>query len=143
MTVAIDTNIISSLWSGLPAFSTPARVSLQRAGQREALIIAPVVYAELAATPGWELAGVDAFLRDAGIDVDWDLDRAVWRLAALAYRGYSERRRRDRGSAAPRRMLADFVIGAHAEQMADALLTFDRRIYRAAFPSLTIISPDD
>ncbi|HEX5502317.1 MAG TPA: hypothetical protein VFW96_06815, partial [Thermomicrobiales bacterium] len=102
MTVAIDTKIISSLWSGLPAFSTPARVSLQRAGQREALVIAPVVYAELVAAPGRELAAVDTFLRDAGIDVDWNLDRAVWRLAALAYRDYGERRRRDRGSAAPR-----------------------------------------
>jgi predicted nucleic acid-binding protein len=142
MTVAIDTNVISGLWSGLPALSTPARVSLQRAGQRDALVIAPVVYAELAAAPGRDLAAVDAFLRDAGIDVDWDLDREVWRLAALAYRGYAERRRRERGGAESRRILADFVIGAHAEQMADALLTFDRRIYRAAFPSLTIITPE-
>lgn len=142
MTWAIDTNVFVYLWSATSADVALAQASLGRASARGPLVIAPVVYAELVAAPGRDPAAVDTFLHDAGIDVDWDLDPAVWRLAALAYRGYSERRRRDRGSSLPRRILADFVIGAHAQQMADALLTFDQRTYRAAFPTLTIISPE-
>jgi predicted nucleic acid-binding protein len=40
----------------------------------------------------------------------------------------------------PRRILADFVIGAHALRRAYALLTLDDRLYRLAFPRLEIMS---
>jgi predicted nucleic acid-binding protein len=35
---------------------------------------------------------------------------------------------------------ADFLIGAHAFRNGLALLTFDARIYRAAFPRLSIFT---
>ena len=37
-------------------------------------------------------------------------------------------------------MLADFLIGAHAQVRAYRLLTMDERIYKAAFPTLKIAS---
>src|SRR6266540_4249231 len=141
MTTAIDTNVFADLWSGASELSAPARMALERASSRGALVIAPAVYAELIALPRRDPAAVDRFLRDTRIGIDWNLDEAVWRTAALAYRGYSERRRRDRGSSQPRRILADFIIGAHALHIATALLTSDRNIYQAAFPSLTIVVP--
>ena len=48
-------------------------------------------------------------------------------------------RRRRHGEAGPRRILADFVIGAHAIEKGYRLLTLDDRIYRAAFPDLKIV----
>lgn len=39
-------------------------------------------------------------------------------------------------------MPRDIRIGAHAVTLAAALLTFDRRIFRPAFPSPTILDPD-
>ena len=39
------------------------------------------------------------------------------------------------------KILADFLIGAHAEAEADALITRDPRPYRSYFPSLVLISP--
>jgi predicted nucleic acid-binding protein len=33
------------------------------------------------------------------------------------------------------------VIGAHALHRASSLLTFDQRIYRAAFPTLNVVVP--
>jgi AbrB family looped-hinge helix DNA binding protein len=37
-----------------------------------------------------------------------------------------------------RRILAEFLIGAHAHARGDRLLTLDERAYRAAFPALAI-----
>lgn len=39
----------------------------------------------------------------------------------------------------PRRILADFLIGAHALQRGAALLTLDDRVYRAAFPNVRLV----
>ena len=141
MATAIDTNIFVDLWTGTDAAVRRAQVSLERAGEQGPLVIAPVVYAELIAAPGRTVGAVDTFLQDTQVTVDWVLDEPVWRTAALAYRGYAERRRRQRDDPGPRRILTDFIVGAHAVHFATALLTFDQALYRAAFPSLTLIVP--
>ena len=142
MATAIDTNIFVDLWTGTDTAVRRAQASLERAGEQGPLVIAPVVYAELIAAPGRDIEAVNTFLQDTHITVDWLLDEPVWRTAALAYRGYAERRRGQRGDPGPRRILTDFIVGAHALHFATALLTFDQAIYRAAFPTLTIIVPD-
>jgi predicted nucleic acid-binding protein len=40
----------------------------------------------------------------------------------------------------PRRILTDFLIGAHALVRGFTLLTFDQRLYAAAFPELNILA---
>jgi predicted nucleic acid-binding protein len=105
------------------------------------ILVSAPVYAELAAAPGRETAAVDEFLHRTGIEVDWALDERTWRLAATAFGAYAGRRRLA-GEAGPRRILADFVIGAHASRYASALLTLDRRIYRTAFPDLEVLTPE-
>jgi predicted nucleic acid-binding protein len=65
------------------------------------------------------------------------LNEAVWRAAGRAFQEYVTRREKQRVSG-PRRILADFLIGAHAMQNGFQLLTLDNRLYRAAFPRLTI-----
>lgn len=118
-----------------------ARLSLNEARQRGALTVSAPVYAELVAAPGRGVQAVDAFLLRARIEVDWTMSERVWRVAAVAFRGYAERRRSQPGDPGPRRILADFVIGAHALYSASALLTLDQRIYRAAFPELEVLVP--
>jgi predicted nucleic acid-binding protein len=45
------------------------------------------------------------------------------------------RKQRDKGA---RRILADFIIGAHAFTNGFRILTLDEGLYRSAFPSLAI-----
>ncbi len=93
----------------------------------------------MAAAPGGDAEALDTFLERAGVRVDWAMGEDVWREAARAYGGYAERRRAQPDNRGPRRILADFVVGAHALLHASALLTFDRRLYHAAFPDLEVL----
>jgi hypothetical protein len=80
---------------------------------------------------------VSSFFDETGIGVDWELPEQVWRLAGRAFQAYAERRRKQRDQGA-RRILADFVIGAHAAVNGCRLLTLDDRQYRSSFPTLAI-----
>lgn len=137
MITAIDSNVLIALWNEDDTLNTLARAALDGALGRGNLVIAAPVFAELLAAPSRTEDFLDAFFRDTGIDVDWSLSQAVWRSAGLAFHEYVARRGKQRDSG-PRRILADFLIGAHAMQNGFRLLTLDNRLYRAAFPRLTI-----
>jgi predicted nucleic acid-binding protein len=139
MTTAVDTNVIVALWDRDTKLNSAAQLALDAALGRGGLIIAAPVFAELMACPGRDEAFVDMFCREAGIAIDWNLDEAIWRTAGRAFQAYAARRRRH-GESGPRRILADFVIGAHAVQKGFSLLTLDDRLYRSAFPSLKIVT---
>ena len=137
MTTAIDTNIIIALWDADPTLSAAAEAALEAAFRRGNLVVAAPVFAELLAAPGRTETFVNRFLDETGIAVDWDLDERTWRAAGRAFQSYAERRRKQR-TQEPRRILADFLIGAHADQRSYRLLTLDERLYQASFPKLVI-----
>ena len=137
MTTAIDTNIIVALWDVEPAVTLAARGALEAAFRRGSLIASAPVFAELIAAPGRTETFVSTFFEETGIAVDWQLTEAIWRAAGRSFRGYIERRRKHRDPGA-RRILADFLIGAHAVVNGYRLLTLDVHLYRAAFPTLKI-----
>ena len=137
MTTAVDTNVVIALWDRDATLSLAAQNALDAAFNRGTLIAAAPVFAELIAAPGRSEKFVGSFFEETGIGVDWELSEQIWRLAGRAFQAYAERRRkqRDRGA---RRILADFIIGAHAFANGFRLLTLDEGLYRAAFPSLAI-----
>lgn len=137
MITAVDTNVIVALWDMDPSLNSAAQSALDRALGRGGLTISAPVFAELLACPGRHETFLDKFLQDTGIAIDWDLDESVWRTAGRAFQAYAVRRRKQ-GDSGPRRILADFVIGAHAAQRGFELLTLDDRMYRTAFPWLKI-----
>ena len=137
MTTAIDTNVIVALWDKDDAVNSAAQSALDAALRRGHLVLPPPVFAELLACPGRTEEFLDAFLKDTGISVDWNLDEAIWRTAGRAFQRYAARRRKQR-DAGPRRILADFLIGAYALKKRCYLLTLDDRLYRVSFPGLTI-----
>lgn len=136
MRTALDTNIISAIWTkedNLPEILRQLQMSRRLGG----LVICPVVYVELCAHPHATVKEVQRFLADTNIAVDWELPREAWDAAANAFSQYAQRRRQSRDGS-PKHMPADFIIGAHASWMADRLLTLDMRRYRADFPRLHI-----
>lgn len=141
MRTAVDTNVFSALLSGDPDSVPDAQSALEGVGSAGPLVVSPAVYAELAAGRASEI--VDDLFSDKGIEVDWHLGEKVWRDAGARYGRYARDRRRQAGDPGPRRILADFLIGAHAVHAADALLTSDLRIFASYFPELRIISPAD
>ena len=137
MTTVIDSNVLIELWDPDQASHNQARNSLDAALAQGGLVVPAPVFAELMAAPGRTEAFLNTFFQDTSIRVDWELGERVWRVAGRAFRDYAARRRSLDG---PRRILADFLIGAYAMQNGYQLLTLDRRLYRAAFPELKIAS---
>jgi len=138
MTTAIDTNVIAAPWQSDPTLSLPAQHSLDAALQIGGLVVCAPVYSELLAFRGRDEVSLDEFFADTGVLIDWNLSESMWRVAGLANQRYAERRRKH-GESGPRRILADFLIGAHALDRDYQLLTADDRFYRIAFPRLRVV----
>jgi len=139
MTTSLDTNVVVAFWGPDSSLSLAVQTALESAFSHGNLTVAAPVFAELVAGPGRTEDFVNGFFEDTGIAIDWELGEEVWRSAARAFRGYAERRRKHR-DLGTRRILADFLIGAHAASHGYRLLTMDERLYRAAFPTLKIQS---
>jgi len=137
MRSALDTNILIALWSATPEF-TKSRDLLIQARSAGGLVICCLVYGELLAQPGIKAGFVDEFLTNTGIEVDFHLSREIMTLASGAHAAYTLRRRQAAGSE-PRRILTDFVIGAHAIKRADRLISFNSKDFRLNFPKLAML----
>ncbi len=136
MKTALDTNILSSLWSNEPT-APNLRIHLNHARLEGSLLLGPVAYAEALAHPTITLDRFHEFLADTQIQTSFEMQEGVWINAGLRYRSYAARRRRSSGEE-PRRMLADFLVGAHALQYAERLMTLDTARYRRDFPDLPL-----
>ncbi len=136
MKTALDTNILSNLWSAQP-MEAAIRSALRKLEQGGPLVISPAVYAEALAHPTYSEDGVRNFLEVTGITIDFPLSNSAWTEAGRRYREYAIRRRQSQAEP-PRRLLADFLVGAHALLQADQLLTLDVKFYRTNFPELAL-----
>lgn len=139
MITAVDTNVFVALWDADHALNAVAHSTLEMALDRGRITLAAPAYAELMAGPGRTEEFLDDFCSETGISVDWDLGEKIWRDAGVAFQRYADRRRKH-GEPGPRRILTDFLIGAHAMHKASQLLTLDNRIYKAAFPRLSVVT---
>ena len=137
MRTAIDTNVLSALWSKESRASDIAK-ELGHAKTEGGLVVGGPVYAELLAYPKATESFVNGFLADTGIDVDFEFQRPVWLEAGRRFARYAKRRRKS-ALQGPRRLLADFIIGSHALTQADRLMTLDPQRYKLDFPELKLI----
>lgn len=129
----VDSNVLLDLLTGDPEWAAWSTNALRDAGAVGALVINPLVYAEVA--PHFERVEdqddalpSDAFLREA----------VPWEAAFLAGRAFLAFRRRGGRRTT---VLPDFLIGAHAAVRGYALLTRDPRRYRQHYPTVRLISP--
>ncbi len=133
MITAIDTNILLDILVPNEDFYEISAGALEDAASEGSLVISDIVYAELCIHFATQ-RDCDAFLENNEIRVQ-ALVREAHFLASRAWRIY-----RQQGGKRSR-ILADFLIGAHAQKQASRLLSRDRGFYRKLFPSLDLHDP--
>ena len=137
--ISVDSNVLIALISQNNATSGPAIAAFQKATATSPSYVCGAVFSEMLGFPGRNSDDMQEFITALGIELDWKMEKADWVAAGDAYREYVARRQTSSGGL-PRRMVTDFLIGAHASVRGYTLLTADKRLYGAAFPKLRMKS---
>ncbi|TSA80589.1 type II toxin-antitoxin system VapC family toxin [Deinococcus detaillensis] len=133
MSTALDSNVLLSLWNAEPAAPKLA-AALDRLATQGRLVVCGAVYAELSGF----YPDLDVLLRTYGVSADPQMPLIAWRRAGVAHTAYSARRRAS-GGGLPRRILTDFLVGAHASTFGHALLTLNTGDY-GDFPEVPLLT---
>jgi predicted nucleic acid-binding protein len=133
---ALDSSVLLDVLGADPRFGPASREALRKAHDAGALATCEVVWAEVRAFFGSDDSFNEAF-RALGIAFE-PLSQEAALLAGRLWRARRELTRRPQGR---QRVVADFLIGAHASLQADALLSRDRGFYREYFRNLRVIDP--
>ncbi len=130
----VDSNIFLDILNADPTWSRWSEQQLAHCAQSGQLFANHVVAAEI--SPQFSSAdAVETFFSLAGVEIQ-TMSFASSFLAGIAHRAY-----RLRGGVYPS-ILADFLIGAHAQCLRLPILTRDARRYRTYFPDLDLITPE-
>jgi predicted nucleic acid-binding protein len=134
ISTVVDTNVLIDVLGPASAFRTWSLSALELCRDEGELILNPIIWAELAASPLSE--------PEINLAFGWlGLKRESLSYEAAYQAGKAHYAYR-RAGGLRERTLPDFLIGAHATVRAHRLLTRDAARYRAYFPALSIISPD-
>jgi predicted nucleic acid-binding protein len=131
--ISLDTNVIFSALNPRDSNHREAQALLNR-HSLQAFCICPIVHAELRASAVWP--ALRAWLKLQGVTVIWELPEVVWDNAGISYGKYAIQRR---SGVLPRRLVADFLIAAHAAHHGLEVLTFDDTVLKAVFQEVTLL----
>jgi len=130
---AVDTSVLLDVFTADRAHLDRSRDALRQSIARGRIVSCEIVWAEVAA-----FFPDSAAARDALDTVGLDFEAMSVESALAAGTAWSEYRR---SGGSRKRVIADFLIGAHAIGSADRLLTRDRGFYRSYFSGLEILDP--
>ncbi len=133
MITAIDTSILIDVFRDDPTYGRQSASKLRSCMADGKLVACEVVWSELAAM--FPVTGeLESHMERLQIEF-LGMTQGASRLAGLHWKSYLER------GGKRTRVIADFLIAAHAQAQCDQLLTRDQGFHRDYFRELTVISP--
>lgn len=133
MITAVDTSILIDVFGADARFGASSAEALRRCLNEGALVACDVVWSETRAAFSSDEEFVRA-VQALGIGFSAPSEQAAV-LAGAAWKKY-------RAAGGKRdRVMADFLIGAHAASQCERLLTRDRGYYKKYFSGLRIVDP--
>ena len=134
MITAVDTNVLLDVFTNDPAFGLGSARTLRKCLAEGALVACDVVWAEtLSVFPN------DRLFENVMDELQIAFSPTPAQAAVRAGRLW--RAARERKTPRRERVVADFLVAAHAAECADRLLTRDRGFYRAHFKGLALVDP--
>ena len=129
----VDTNVLVDVLQNDPRWADWSIAQLRAQSKLHALVINPVIYAEMSLSFS-TLEALDHVVLTMALELR-EIPRPALFLAAKAYALY----RRRGGSKA--QVLPDFFIGAHAAVVGWPVLTRDASRFKTYFPTLDVMAP--
>lgn len=131
--LSLDANVLLALWRPEPN-ALAVSSALGTFASRQRLVLSGPAYGELYGF----YPNLKQQLTTLGVQVMPDMPVAAWQRAGEAHAAYA-RRRRQSGGGVPRRILTDFLIGAHASAHGLSLFTLNTADY-ADFPEVPLLT---
>lgn len=131
--VLVDSNVILDILTEDPRWFTWSAEALRRAGDRNRLVINPIIYAEVSSR-FTRIEDLDAAIPATSFEREAIPFTAAFPAAkvSIAYR---------QKGGTHHSTLPDFFIGAHAAVAGYQLITRDRGRFKTYFPTVTLIEP--
>ena len=133
MITAVDTSVLIDVFGADPRFGQPSANRLRLCLNEGAVIACAVVWGETRAAFSSDEDFVRA-LHTLGVGFSAQTEQASM-LAGTVWKKYRA------GGGKRDRVIADFLIGAHATSQCDRLLTRDRGYYKKYFAGLVVVDP--
>jgi predicted nucleic acid-binding protein len=131
--IAVDSSVLLDMLTDDPRFAAASSTSIEQALGAGGVVVCDAVVAEVQAMLATSENAMNV-LGEIGIHYLPTSEQSAVRA------GFMQRRFRDRGGRRER-VVADFLIGAHAMMQCDALITRDASFYRDYFKGLKVIVP--
>jgi predicted nucleic acid-binding protein len=131
--IAVDSSVLLDVLTEDPHFAPASADAIGRALGAGGVVVCDAVVAEVQAMLATQRSAMDT-LAEFGIRFQPTSEQAAVRA------GFMQRRFRDRGGRRER-VVADFLIGAHALLQCQALITRDAGFFRDYFKGLRVIVP--